>query len=166
MPPQNDPRYEKVGQGSGNVESETNEGKIALEKSRRKIQSEMDREPDQEKQFFLFGQSDHKTESKNDESLLGYKGNLTFVLILGLTLSTINDFVDLIFWQRMDLLAPALDITLLFMFFLLLALLGRSLMLAVGLIFFTFILEIVPILGVIPFWTICIIAWYVLSRRK
>lgn len=152
----------------GEVETEVIQRRLAAERSRRKIQMEMDREIPSERKTAIRGTGDKASKSNTslENSFFNSRENLLFVLILGLSLSIVNDFFDLVLWQKADLISSALDITLLFMFFLLLTLLGRSLLLSVGIIFFCFILEIVPVIGVVPFWTIGILIWFSLSRKK
>lgn len=155
-------------QARGEVETEAIQRRLAAERSRRKIQTEMDREAPSEHKTAIRGEGDKAAKSNEslENSFFNSRENLLFVLILGLSLSVVNDFLDLVLWQKVDLISAALDITLLFMFFLLLTLLGRSLLLSIGIIFFCFILEIMPVIGVIPFWTIGILIWFFLSKRK
>ncbi len=155
-------------QAQGDVKTEVIQRRLAAERSRRKIQTEMDREVPTIRKTAVQGEGD-KLKNSNDSlenSFFNSRENSLFVLILGLTLSIVNDFLDLVLWQKADLISATLDITLLFMFFLLLTLLGRSLLISIGIIFFCFILEIVPVLGVIPFWTIGILLWFFLSKKK
>lgn len=98
-------------------------------------------------------------------SFLDYGDNQKIVFVLGLTLSLVNDFFDLVFWQNPLLLGQVFDITGLFLLLLLLVFWSRNQPITVFLIIFIFILEIVPVLGVIPFWTIGMALWYWGNRR-
>ena len=91
---------------------------------------------------------------------LDYGGNQKMVFILGITLALVNDFFDLIFWNNPLLLGQVFDLTALFLLMLLLIFFSKSYPLTVFLIFIVFILEIVPVLGVLPFWTIGLGLWY------
>lgn len=168
MPSENQFESQNSVQARGEVETEIIQQRLAVERSRRKIQAELSREAPVDHKTTIHGSGDKTNKSNRslENSFFNSRENLLFVLILGLSLSVVNDFLDLVFWQKADLLAPTLDITLLFMFFLLLTLLGRSLLLSIGIIFFSFILEIMPVLGVVPFWTIGILMWFFLSKKK
>lgn len=100
------------------------------------------------------------------KSLMGSKENLLFVFILGISLALINDFLDLVLWHMANLLGATLDITVLFLFILILSFFSGSLIISTFIVIISFILEIIPIIGVIPFWTIAIAVWYGVSRKK
>jgi len=98
-------------------------------------------------------------------SLMG-GGALGIGLVLGITLALINDFTDLVFWQKMSLVSQTLDITTLIMLLLMVMFVSRAYFFSVFLVLVVFILEIMPVLGVLPLWTVGVAAWYFTNRKK
>jgi len=99
-------------------------------------------------------------------SVLGGEGALGIGLVLGITLALINDFTDLVFWQKMSLVSQALDITTLIMLLLMVMFTSRAYFFSVFLVLSVFILEILPVIGVLPLWTFGVAAWYFANRQK
>jgi len=93
-------------------------------------------------------------------------GALGIGLVLGATLALINDFSDLVFWQKMSLVSQTLDITTLIMLIIMVMFLSRAYFFSVFLVLFVFILEIMPVIGVLPLWTFGVAAWYFANRQK
>lgn len=93
-------------------------------------------------------------------------GSLGIILGLGLTLSLINDFTDLVFWQKVSLVSQTLDITTLILILFMVMFASRAYFISIFLVLFIFLLEILPVIGVLPLWTIGTIAWYMANRKK
>lgn len=98
--------------------------------------------------------------------IISSTGSLGIILALGLTLSIVNDFSDLVLWQKMLLISQTLDITTLILVLFMVMFASRAYFFSVFLILFVFLLEILPVLGVLPLWTIGITAWYLVNRKK
>ena len=99
-------------------------------------------------------------------SIMSGGGALGIGLVLGMTLALVNDFSDLVFWQKMSLISQTLDITTLIMLLLMVMFTSRAYFFSVFLIFTVFIIEILPVIGVLPLWTIGVAAWYFSNRQK
>ncbi len=134
-----------------------------LRSMERKVQTDIIRQTASKRKAISMGQSlDKGLRSPS----LDYDGNQKIVFILGLTLCLVNDFIDLVLWQNVFLLNQVLDLTALFLLLLLLTFFSKSYPLTVFLIITVFVLEIVPVLGVLPFWTIGIIFWYAINKKS
>jgi len=92
--------------------------------------------------------------------------NLGIVLVLGFTLALVNDFSDLVTWQSPSLIAQTLDMTLLILLLFILVFGSRAYFLSVVFIVTAFLLEALPISGVLPWWTIGMAVWYLADRKK
>ena len=92
--------------------------------------------------------------------------SLLILLGLGLTLSLVNDFSDLVTWQSAILVGQAVDIVALLLLIFTTAFASKAHFISVFIIFFAFILEILPVIGVVPWWTMGIIALYIATKRK
>jgi hypothetical protein len=99
-------------------------------------------------------------------SIMGGNGSLGIGLALGMTLALVNDFSDLVFWQKMSLVSQTLDITTLIMLLLMVMFVSRAYFFSVFLVLVVFMLEIMPVLGVLPLWTIGVACWYFWNRQK
>lgn len=93
-------------------------------------------------------------------------GSTAILFGLGLTLSLVNDFSDLATWQTMTLVSQTLDIVALLMLLFVIGFTSRSYFVPIILFLVAFILEIMPVIGVVPWWTFAIIAWYFINRNK
>jgi hypothetical protein len=93
------------------------------------------------------------------------EGTAYIFLALGLTISLVNDFFDLIMWNKVFLLAQTLDMVALFLLLFVLAFAQRSFMSLTAIVFVAFGLEILPVAGVAPWWTIAVVIWYGIGRR-
>ncbi|MBM3256353.1 MAG: hypothetical protein FJZ04_02705 [Candidatus Moranbacteria bacterium] len=85
-------------------------------------------------------------------------------LALGLTIGLVNDFFDLVMLNRFFLLAQTLDIVALFLLLFVLAFLFRSFAALTAIVLLAFVLEVLPVVGVVPWWTVAVIMWYIFSR--
>lgn len=104
--------------------------------------------------------------SGQDTDIFGVSGSIGIVLALGLTLALINDFSDLVFWQKVSLVSQTLDITTLILVLFMVIFASRSYFTSVFVIIFVFLLEILPVIGVLPLWTIGMAIWYMSNRKK
>jgi hypothetical protein len=92
-------------------------------------------------------------------------GGTAILLGLGLTLSLVNDFSDLATWQTMTLISQTIDIVALLLLLFVIGFTSRAYFVPIILFFLAFILEIMPVIGVVPWWTLAIIIWYGISRK-
>jgi len=99
-------------------------------------------------------------------SVFDSDGSNTILLGLGLTIGLVNDFSDLATWQSMNLMSSALDIVALFLLLFVLTFASRTYFIAVVIILLAFVLEILPVVGIVPWWTIGVITWYAMARRQ
>lgn len=105
-------------------------------------------------------------EAMGNSDVISSTGSLGIVMALGLTLSLINDFSDLVFWQKISLVSQTLDITSLLLILFMVIFASRAYFFSVFLIIFVFLFEILPVIGVLPMWTIGTAAWYFVNRKK
>ncbi|MFH1182643.1 MAG: hypothetical protein V1690_00065 [Candidatus Moraniibacteriota bacterium] len=93
-------------------------------------------------------------------------GSTSILFGLGLTLSLVNDFSDLATWQTITLISQTLDLVALLLLLFVIGFTSRAYFVPIVLFFLAFILEIMPVIGVVPWWTLAIIIWYGLSRKS
>jgi len=93
-------------------------------------------------------------------------GDILILFGLGLSLGLINDFSDLVTWQTASLVSQAIDIVALLLILFVLVFSSRTNFITVLIIILAFVLEILPVVGVVPWWTIGIILWYLASRNR
>jgi ABC-type multidrug transport system permease subunit len=93
-------------------------------------------------------------------------GNHSILIGLGLTVSFINDFSDLATWQSMALISQSLDLVALLLLLFVVGFSSRTYFVAVLLFLIAFVLEILPVLGIFPWWIIAAAAFCVMERKK
>jgi len=94
------------------------------------------------------------------------KENFSIVFALGMTIALVNDFFDLVTWQKISLISQTIDMTALILLLLVLMFASRAYFLTIFIVLFAFMLEILPVIGVLPWWTIGIAACYWANRSK
>lgn len=99
------------------------------------------------------------------ETLGDATGTTTILFGLGMTLSLVNDFSDLATWQSLTLVSQTIDIVALLLLLFVIGFTSRSYYVPIILFFLAFILELMPVIGVVPWWTFAIIIWYGISRK-
>ena len=92
--------------------------------------------------------------------------NLSLVFVLGLTLSLINDFSDLVTWHNASLVGQTIDITALILLASMMTFVSRAYFFSVSIVLFAFLLEMMPVVGVLPWWSAGVLAWYFINRRR
>ena len=97
---------------------------------------------------------------------MGIGGSIGIVLVLGFTLAAINDFSDLVLWQKMFLISQTIDITTLILVLFMVMFGSRAYFASIFIVLFVFLLEILPVMGVLPLWTIGMAVWYLMNRKK
>ena len=102
---------------------------------------------------------------KRPANIFGGSSGLKIFLALGLTIGLVNDFFDLAIWNKISLVSQTLDITAMFLVLFILAFAGKRMAVAVTIVFGVFVLEMLPIIGVVPWWTIGVLAWYGMTKR-
>lgn len=139
---------------------EARRAEIANHSRKAKAQVEGGRSRSTQKEMRI-GQSLYlKTEhQKTDDGILTLFG-------LGLTLALVNDFSDLVTWQALPLMSQALDLVALLLILFVLVFSSRTSFIAVFVMISAFVLEILPVSGVVPWWTVGIALWYLASRNK
>lgn len=143
------------------VQSDTDRQLAGMQRVQRKIRVQADEGQRAENKTLRADASPNQS-----FSVMGGDGALGIGLVLGMTLALINDFTDLVFWQKMSLVSQTLDITTLVMLLLMVMFTSRAYFFSVFLVLTVFILEILPVIGVLPLWTIGVAAWYFMNRRK
>jgi len=97
---------------------------------------------------------------------MGMGGSIGIVMVLGLTMAVINDFSDLVLWQKMSLISQTIDITTLILVLFMVMFGSRAYFASIFIVLFVFLLEILPVMGVLPLWTIGMAVWYLANRKK
>jgi hypothetical protein len=143
------------------VQSDTDKQLAGMRRVQRKIRVQGDGGQQRER-------GDLRGEATPGENLSGWglSGALGIGLVLGMTLGLVNDFSDLVFWRKMSLVSQTLDITTLIMLLLMVMFTSRAYFFSVFLVLIVFMLEIMPVIGVLPLWTIGVAAWYFMNRKK
>jgi|GEM_PF-2276722 len=127
---------------------------------RRKIKLQIAPERGKEKKELKMGET-----REYSSDIFRSEENLGIVLILGFTLSLINDFSDLVTWRSAPLVAETLDITTLILLLFVLVFVSRAYFLSVAVVMVAFLSEALPVSGVLPWWTVGMAVWYWLNRR-
>lgn len=146
------------------VQSDTDERLAKFQNMRRsnaKVKTEAASQGGSEKKELLGGET-----QGSDFNIIGVGGSTGIVLVLGFTLAIINDFSDLVLWQKMSLISQTIDLTTLIMVLFMVMFGSRAYFISVFIVLSVFLIEILPVIGVLPLWTIGIAVWYFANRKK
>jgi hypothetical protein len=156
MPENNLQRQIKV-----KVQEDTDQRLASFREQRRKLKVQSESQKKAGRKELLGGEA-----SNTGSSFMDSSANLSIVLALGLTLALINDFSDLVLWQKVSLISQTIDITTLILVLFMVIFASRAYFFSVFLILFIFLFEIMPVIGVLPLWTAGIAAWYFINRKS
>ena len=89
---------------------------------------------------------------------------MLIALLLGLTVGLLNDIFDLVWWQNYPLISYTLDISSMILLIMVFTFLSNFSFINVLIIFSLFIIELMPVIGILPSWTLGILTIYAVSR--
>lgn len=140
---------------------EARQAEIANRSRKAKIQLQEESAKSNQKEIKISQAYSLKTESRESDD-----NDILILFGLGLTLSLVNDFSDLVTWQTASLVSQTIDIVALLLILFVLVFSSRTNFIAVFIIILAFVLEILPVSGVVPWWTMGMILWYIISRNS
>jgi len=168
--PQSNTNRQAEGQVRDKVQADTDERLARFQAMRRdervrqarnKIKVQVDRGEKGDKKELRMGE-----DKSSPASAFHWGENLSIGLVLGMTLALVNDFSDLVTWQKTSLIAQTIDITTLVLLLFVLMFSSRAYFISIFIIIVAFLLELLPVSGVLPYWTIGMGLWYIANRNR